>query len=121
MDLTQPLIELVTRVSGAVGAVLIDSEGEAITYFSVNGKDGNERTRLIGAYHRIWLNDYQNLTQQMRLGKMQHLIQRYETGTVFVKALQDNYALVLIGEREMFFGQGIAQLEQIGEVITQDL
>jgi predicted regulator of Ras-like GTPase activity (Roadblock/LC7/MglB family) len=119
MDLTQPLKDLVGKVPGATGAVLIDNEGEAITHFSAANQD--ERVRLIGAYHRIWLNDCVKLTQQMRLGKLDHLIQRYETGIVAVKALKDNYALVLIGEREMYLGQGLFHLEAIGRLINEDL
>ncbi|HEX4945742.1 MAG TPA: roadblock/LC7 domain-containing protein [Blastocatellia bacterium] len=121
MDLTQPLKELVAHVANAIGAVLIDGEGEAITYFNVKDPTENERIQLISAYHRIWLSDCQHIAQQLRIGKLEHLIQRYEGGTVMVKALKDNYALVLIGEREMFFGQGMAQLEQIGKIINEDL
>jgi predicted regulator of Ras-like GTPase activity (Roadblock/LC7/MglB family) len=121
MDLTEPLKELVGKVPQALGAVLMDSEGEAITHFTVRGHDDDERARLISAYHRIWLSDCQKLTQLMRLGHLNHLIQRYETGTVLIKALKNNHALVLIGEREMFLGQGLLQLNQIAEVIREDL
>ena len=69
MDLTQPLKDLVAKVPGAIGAVLIDSEGEAITHFSANNE--NRRVRLISAYHRIWLSDCVQLTAQMRLGKLE--------------------------------------------------
>ncbi len=119
MDLTQPLKELVSKVPGAIGAVLIDNEGEAITHFSATNQ--NERVRLIGAYHRIWLNDCVLLAKQMKIGKLELMIQRYETGTVLVKALKDNYALVLIGESEIFLGQGMLHLEVIGSVINEDL
>ena len=119
MDLTQPLKDLVAKVPGAIGAVLIDSEGEAITHFSANNE--NRRVRLISAYHRIWLSDCVQLTAQMRLGKLELMIQRYETGIVLVKALRDNHALVLIGESELFLGQGLLHLEVIGNVINEDL
>ena len=119
MDLTQPLKDLVGKVPGAIGAVLIDNEGEAITHFSAN--DENVRMRLISAYHRIWLNDCLHLTAQMRLGKLELMMQRYETGIVLVKALKDNHALVLIGQSELFLGQGLLHLEIIGSVINEDL
>lgn len=119
MDLTQPLKDLVGMVPGAFGAVLIDSEGEAITHFSP--MNHNERIRLIAAYHRVWLSDCIILAKQMRLGNLNHLIQRYESGLVVVKALKDKYALVLIGEREMILGQGLFYLEKTGKVINEDL
>ena len=119
MDLTQPLKDLVGKVPGAIGAVLIDSEGEAITHFSATNE--NARLRLISAYHRIWLSDCLQLTRQMQLGKLELMIQRYETGIVLVKALRDNHALVLIGKSELFLGQGLLQLEAIGSLINEDL
>lgn len=119
MDLTQPLKELVAQVPGAVGAVLMDNEGEAVTYFS--GTDKAERIRLIAAYHRIWLSDCLQLVAQMRLGNLDHLVQRYEHGTVLVKALKDNHALVLIGNQEMYVGQGLLYLDKIGAAINEDL
>lgn len=119
MDLTQPLKDLVANVPGAVGAVLIDSEGDAVTHFSA--PDETERIRLISAYHRIWLRDCVTLSNQLRLGEMDHLIQCYEYGTVLVKALQGDYAIVLIGGVDMYVGQGLLQLDQIGKLINKDL
>jgi predicted regulator of Ras-like GTPase activity (Roadblock/LC7/MglB family) len=119
MDLTQPLKELVAQVPGAVGAVLMDNEGEAVTYFS--GTNEAERIRLIAAYHRIWLNDCLQLVAQLRLGTLDHLIQSYEYGTVLVKALNDKHALVLIGSEEMYVGQGLLSVNKIGAVINEDL
>lgn len=118
MDLTQPLQDLVTQVPGAIGAVLLDNEGEAVTYFS---HDDDERVRLISAYQRIWLNDCLRLTEQMCLGQLAQLIHRYEAGTVLVQALKDNHALVLIGAPEMFVGQGLLQMAQTGAALNEDL
>lgn len=119
MDLTQPLKELVTHVSGAVGAVLIDNEGEAVTYFCE--QDEMERIRLIGAYHRIWLSDCLALAEQLQLGQLSHLIRRYEFGQVLVKALKDNHAIVLIGTNDLYVGEGLLHLNRVGELIDEDL
>lgn len=119
MDLTQPLKDLVGKVHGAVGAVLIDNEGEAITHFSPTNQ--NERIRLIAAYHRVWLSDCIILAHQMRLGNLVQMIQRYESSLVVVKALKEKYALVLIGERGMILGQALFYLETIGKIINEDL
>lgn len=122
MDLVLPLKDLVANVPGAAGAVLIDNEGEAITYFSHKGNDENERIRLIGAYHRIWLTDSQAITQRRHLGTLDQLIQRYDGGTVIIKALKDNYALVLLGCGEKFFlGQAIRRLNEVAALISEDL
>ena len=119
MDLTQPLQELVAKVPGAVGAVLIDHEGEAITHFSA--ADDQERIRLIGAYQRIWLSDCLRLMEEMRMGNLKLMIRRYEAGTVLVKSLPDNLALVLLGDAEMFVGQGIWHLQVAEDVLNEEL
>lgn len=119
MDLTEPLKRLVASVPGAVGAVLMDNEGEAVTYFSASGKP--ERIRLIAAYHRIWLNDCLALNERLRLGQFEQLVQVYEHGTVLVKALPNQHALALVGRLEMFVGRGLWQLNQAGKLIAEDL
>lgn len=119
MDLTHPLKTLVTNVPGAVGAILIDNEGEAVTYFTARHEI--ERIRLIGAYHRIWFNDCLALSERLRLGQLDHLIQVYEFGIVLVKALPDEHAIALIGEMDMFIGQGLLHLNRTGEIIAEDL
>ena len=123
MDLTQPLKDLVAKVPGAIGAILIDNEGEAVTYFAPpeSASNATERIRLIGAYHRVWLRDYVNLTEQFRLGALDNLIHKYEYGTVLIKALKDNHALVLIGSNELLMGQGRLYLNKIGKLINEDL
>lgn len=119
MDLTEPLKTLVASVPGAVGAVLLDSEGEAVTYFSTEAEP--ERIRLIGAYHRIWLSDCLALNERLRLGQFEHLVQVYEYGTVLIKALPDQHALALVSTIETFVGQGLWQLNQAGKRIAEDL
>lgn len=119
MDLTEPLKTLVANVPGAVGAVLLDNEGEAVTYFTA--PEETERIRLIAAYHRIWLNDCLALSERLQTGQLDHLIRVYEAGTVLVKALPGKHAIALIGTTEMFVGQGLWQLNQVGHLIADDL
>ena len=119
MDLTHPLKILVANVPGAVGAILIDNEGEAVTYYTAQQE--SERVRLIGAYHRIWLNDCLAINERLRLGQLDHLIQIYEYGMVLVKALPDDHAIALVGEVDMFVGQGLLHLNRTGQIIAEDL
>jgi predicted regulator of Ras-like GTPase activity (Roadblock/LC7/MglB family) len=119
MDLTEPLKTLVASVPGAVGAVLLDNEGEAVTYFTA--PEETERIRLIAAYHRIWLNDCLALSERLQVGQLDHLVQIYEAGTVLVKAMPGKHAIALIGTTEMIVGQGLWQLNQTGKLIAEDL
>lgn len=122
MDLNQPLQKLVESVPGAISAALIDHEGEAITfYIASESADASEQVRLISAYHRIWFRDCVQISRKKNLGKLDHLIQKYESGSVVMKALKDDYAIVLLGTPEMYLGQGIFYLNEICEAINEDL
>lgn len=127
MNLQEPLAELVNRVPGAVGAILMDNDGEAVVIYAppnqihTNGYSGEERIKLIAAYHTISLRDTSQFSKQFGLGKVNHLVHRYEAGTVVTKPLNDGYALLLVLESESYVGQGLLYLNQAGVVISEDL
>ncbi len=125
MDLQKPLEELVTKVPGALGAILIDSLGEAVTYFITSptlpaNTEEVVRLRLIGAYHRVWINDCAALAREFQLGDLQNLVRKYDYGVVLAKALSDNHALILITTSEAFIGQGLLHLNKTGALLEAD-
>ncbi len=127
MDLKQPLQDLLNRTTGSSGAILIDNEGEAITYLAKEGAaqvseiSEDERVRLIGAYQRILLRESKRTVEEMRIGQLSNIVVRYESGIVAVRALKEEYALVLIGCHEMLIGQGLFYLNKYAEIIDSDL
>lgn len=127
MDLRQPLAELVRQVPGATGAILVDGDGEAVVVYAppgevgLDGFTGEERIKLVGAYHTIALRDAAQLSARFALGQTACLVHRYEAGTVVTKPLSGGYALVLVLERESYAGRGIFYLNQAGAVISEDL
>jgi len=127
MDLKLPLARLVEKVDGAFGAILADSDGEAVTIFALpdqvgtNGCVGDERIKLIGAYHTITLRDCCQLSQQFNAGAMTHLVCRFEAVTVLIRALKNNYALILAMQTSSNVGQGMLYLDRTAEIINQDL
>lgn len=125
MDLQKPLEELVAKVPGALGAILIDSLGEAVTYFHpapnvTSNSDEVVRLRLIGAYHRVWINDCVALVRQFKMGQLQNLVRKYDYGVVLATSLHDNHALILITSPEAFIGQGLLHLNKTGALIEAD-
>ncbi len=127
MDLKQPLQELLNKTSGSSGAILIDNEGEAITYLAKEGAvqvseiSEDERVRLIGAYQRILLRESKRTVEEMRIGNLSNIVVRYESGIVAVRALKEEYALVLIGHHDLHIGQGLFYLNKYAEIIDSDL
>jgi predicted regulator of Ras-like GTPase activity (Roadblock/LC7/MglB family) len=82
---------LVRSVSGAQGAVLMDSQGEVV----IEAGDRHERHRLIGAYHGIALARLKNGGERCQLGAIHHVLYRYSGGNVILRPLKDGYYLVL--------------------------
>lgn len=127
MDLQQPLIELVTRVDGATGAILADSEGEEITSWVVPEQTEwteltpEERQKLIGAYQTIQLNTCRQIMQQFQQGEVRQLICRYDVATVLARAINNDYALILTMQSDGNVGKGMYYLNQAAELIRQDL
>ncbi len=127
MDLRLPLAELVTKVNGAFGAILTDSDGEAVSIFALPDQadespyTGKERLQLIGAYQTITLRSCSRLSQRFNTGTVNYLICRFNSATVLIKALKNNYALMLAMRADSHVGQGMLYLNEIAEIINQDL
>jgi predicted regulator of Ras-like GTPase activity (Roadblock/LC7/MglB family) len=127
MDLRQPLAELVNAVPGALGAILVDADGESIVVYARPGQGGTdsytgeERIKLIGAYHTIAMRDAAQLSAQFALGRPDCLVHRYEAGTVVTKPLSGGYALMLVLTQESYVGRGVLHLNRAGAVISEDL
>lgn len=127
MNLTLPLADLVTKVDGAFGAILADSDGEAVTIFSLpdqigeNCYTGDERIKLIGAYQIITLRACAKLALQFNTGSVTHLVCHFDTATILVRALKNDYALMLAMQTSSNIGQGMFYLDQTAELISHDL
>jgi len=132
MDLRQPLAELVARVPGAFGAILVDKDGEDIVLvalpdqtgvegFSLAEMSAEERIKLIGAYHTITLRDCLQLAAEFRLGQTDLLVHRYEAGSILIKAIKGGYALMLVLQPDSVIGRGLFHLNETSKLISEDL
>ena len=127
MNLNLPLADLVSKVDGAFGAILADSDGESVVVFSLPdqvGEDcyvGDERIKLIGAYQTITLRACHKLAQQFHTGSVTHLVCHYDATTILVRTLKNDYALILAMQAESNVGQGMFYLEEAAEIISHDL
>jgi predicted regulator of Ras-like GTPase activity (Roadblock/LC7/MglB family) len=127
MNLNLPLADLVSKVDGAFGAILADSDGEAVVVFSLPdqvGADcylGDERIKLIGAYQTITLRACCKLAQRFKTGAVTHLVCHYEMATILIRALKNDYALMLAMQTSSNIGQGMFYLEETAELISHDL
>lgn len=127
MDLQEPLAELVNNAPGAVGAILVDNDGESVVVYArpaqsnPDGYAGDERIRLIGAYHTISLRDADQLWHRFDYGETDYLVHRYEAGTVITKPLKGGYALMLVLESESYVGRAMLYVNRAATLIGEDL
>ncbi|HZS09853.1 MAG TPA: hypothetical protein VFD58_33815 [Blastocatellia bacterium] len=127
MDLNQPLVDLVNKVDGAFGAILADKEGEEITSHTLPAKAAwtdsspEERMKLIGAYQVINLSACRQMMRQLQMGNVRQLTLRYDAATILIKALKENFALILAIEEGGNIGKGLFYLDRAAEIINQDL
>jgi hypothetical protein len=91
------LEQLVTGCTGALGAALVDAEGEAVDYAGV--LDAFD-VKVAAAHLRILLHE---AAQSPAFGeRTREIIARAATRTLFIRALADGYALVLVLGRGAF-------------------
>jgi predicted regulator of Ras-like GTPase activity (Roadblock/LC7/MglB family) len=85
------LSALCQSIDGAQGALLLDAAGEVV----VESRVGDERLRLIGAYHGIALAAARRATERYAVGAIECLVSRHAWGTVVSRPLRDDYYLIL--------------------------
>ncbi len=91
------LEELLGRIPGAQGTVLVDNEGESVDYA---GWADTFELRVCAAHWKIVLNE---VNTQPSLGKARSLVVRSTKRSFFCHVLPDGYALVvLLGRRAGF-------------------
>ncbi len=91
------LNELLLRIPGAHGAVLVDNEGESVDYA---GFADTFELRVCAAHWKIVLNE---IAEQPSLGKPRSLVVRSTKRSFFCHVLPDGYAVVvLLGRRAGF-------------------
>ncbi len=91
------LRQLLQSTPGAIGAVFLDQEGEAVELRAENVFDiGPEGLRAIGAYEGIFLSDLTRACERISAGTPQRLTIDFEHAKVLSCALKDGYYLVLV-------------------------
>ncbi|HUO85343.1 MAG TPA: roadblock/LC7 domain-containing protein [Thermoanaerobaculia bacterium] len=88
------LNELVNRVEGALGAMFLDWEGEAV---QIVGRSASAYDlQLAGAYQGIYLDRLRKIGTSCDLGQPQSFRIRLEGSTFLNAVLKDGYYLVLV-------------------------
>ncbi|HMC22083.1 MAG TPA: hypothetical protein VKL19_09570 [Thermoanaerobaculia bacterium] len=97
MSFQEILREMLESTPGAIGAVFLDQQGEAIELFAERVFDiGWEGLRAIGAYEGIFLSDLKRACERLSAGKLLRLSIEFEHAKVLSCDLKEGYYLVLV-------------------------
>ena len=91
------LQELVASTPGAIGALFLDWEGEAVEVVGDRPLDADEHgLKITGAYQGIFLTQLRDLCSRLEAGQPHRFKIDFETTRVFSCDLKDGYYLVLV-------------------------
>ncbi len=86
------LNRLLEDIPGALGAIIIDWEGEAVDQVA---RIGDEDIKLLGAHKGIILNLLRDVLTRVDGGEFEELVIRTDRGKTLLAPLSDDYYLVL--------------------------
>lgn len=93
----QILRELVQSTPGAIGALFLDWEGEAVEVVGDRPLDADEHgLKITGAYQGIFLTQLRDLCTRADAGRPHRFKIDFETTRVFSCDLKDGYYVVLV-------------------------
>ena len=92
MPFTNLLMELVSSVEGATGALILEADGEAVQWYSPIGA---ERLRLRCAYLVNVLQACRSATTRLNLGETGHLVVSYDGAILVVQEVSLGYYLLI--------------------------
>ena len=114
------LRQVVDGVDGALGAAFIDNYGEAVTCYTAPGQD-DEYIKLMGAYQGIALQTTRNVIRQLDAGPLDYYLASYENTTFLLKALRENYFVLLALGPAGNIGQGIYRVRRVAEAFDREI
>jgi hypothetical protein len=113
------LRELVLNTDGAIAAIFLDQEGEAV---QVIGEDFlRDELKVIGAYQGIFVAEARKICSEMNHGRLQRLKVDWRGSTMLNRLLPDGYYLVIVlcsGSSEAMAWE---ELERCSEKLRREL
>lgn len=92
LDFQELLQKLLSSLRGATGAMLLEADGEAVAWRSVNNP---EQLRLRGAYVAVVLRACENSAKELSLGPVGHLFLNYDGAAFLAHSVGSGYFILV--------------------------
>ncbi|HLG14800.1 MAG TPA: roadblock/LC7 domain-containing protein [Blastocatellia bacterium] len=112
------LMELVSAVEGAEGAIFMDAEGEAVQW---HARGDAERLRLRAAYIAVVLQTARASVRRLELGSIGHLVVEYEGARFVVSELGRDYLLLLELNKSSNVAEALFRIQPAAARLRQEV
>jgi hypothetical protein len=113
------LTNLLVDVPHAVGAILVDPEGEAVEWVTRHGDPFD--LKVEGAYHGIFMRRLEELTADSKVGPVHSFILEGSQLVTLTQALPDGYYVVLVVNRSGSQAKALNRLCRAAQVIAKEI
>jgi predicted regulator of Ras-like GTPase activity (Roadblock/LC7/MglB family) len=117
-EFAEILAELVGGIPGAVGAVFVDWDGEAVDQF---GHIPEFDIRVFGAHWGIIVNLVKQLLSSKEYGRTQLIILSSERRDVLIQTVSSDYFVILSMKRGSHLGMAIKQLDRVSAALREEM
>jgi hypothetical protein len=113
------LTNLLVDVPHAVGAIFVDSEGEAVDWVTRHNDPFD--LKVEGAYHSIFLRQLELLTTSIDAGPIDSFVIEGSRLVTLTQALPDGYYVVLVVDRSGSRAHALHRLRRAAEVFAKEI
>jgi len=114
------LHELLATTKGALAALFLDYEGEAVELVCEHDLDDHS-LRILGAYQVIFLSQLRTLCASAGAGDPRRFKVEFEQNAVLLSDIKDGYYLVLLLDRTFNEGYAWRRLETCREKLLAEM
>ena len=112
------LTELVSSIDGAVGAIFLDKEGEAVEHHTVGD---SEQLKLRAAYLAVMVASSRALAKNVQVGRAHRLLLHFEGARFLIEELEGGYFLMLELDESANFGAAIQRIKPFLEKLQREI
>jgi predicted regulator of Ras-like GTPase activity (Roadblock/LC7/MglB family) len=104
------LKKLVAQVEGATGAIVLEADGEAVQWYTI---DDSDRLRLRSAYVGVVLKSSRAPASRAALGNLRSLLLQYDSSCLVVREIESDCFVVLELGPSANLGEALFRLDPI--------